>query len=121
MLDNSLTITVNNEKTTLTISINGANAISLDAISLSEFIQLLSKIRVDLKPQEIADIPNQNKKVLTSPLSRFYIEPLTDQPGSIVIAMFHPGPGWIGLVLDHDKAGHLRDMVEYTAKLTPTH
>lgn len=117
----SIKIEINNEKSTINITIVDSGTVSLDAKSVSELIKLLAQVRDGMVPIDKQEIPEPGLKLLTSTSARWYIEAVKDSPGSIAIAVFHPGPGWTGMILDQGKAAHLRDIIEYSAKLTSTH
>ena len=116
-----LVIAVNETNTNLTITANGKELFVLDSISTGELIRVLSSMKASLLPRVQPETPGPDKPILISPTSRLYIEPVKEHPGNIIVAMFHPGPGWIGINLDRAAASHFRDLIEYSAKLISTH
>lgn len=117
----SLKIEVSADRTQLKLTISGSDTISFNGKMLGELVRILAQVRGGMLPVDGQTVPKPGYQMLTSPLSRWYVEPRKDDPGAIAVAVFHPGTGWTGMVLDREKASHLRDIIEYWAKLTPTH
>jgi hypothetical protein len=104
----------------VSISFEQGDQISLNAQSLSELIQVLCKVRDQMEYQETFET---GKKInyLISPQSRYNVDAVGDHPGSIRLMVYHPGPGFMAVILDRNKATELRDFIEYAAQLVRTH
>ena len=116
-----LVINLHEDKQNVTMLIRNENRITLDAKSLNEFINLLSKIRCQMVPAAIAADAVKPVQLLTDSTSRLMVDRVAHDANSIVIGIFHPGPGWIGVSLDKVAAADFRDQIEFAARLVSTH
>lgn len=117
----SLTINLHENKQIVTVSIVNGSSLMLDGKSVSELIQLLSRLRCQMEPQATGSQAPRPLQMLSDSTSQLVVDRAAQDPDSIVIGIFHPGPGWVGLSLDQKKASGIRDLIEYIAKLVPTH
>ncbi|WP_460255368.1 hypothetical protein [Acidiphilium sp. MT5] len=116
-----LVINLHEDKQNITILIRNENKITLDAKSLNELINLLSKIRCQMVPPARAADAAKPVQLLTDSTSRLMVDRAAHDANSIVIGVFHPGPGWIGVSLDKVAAAGFRDQIEFAARLVSTH
>ncbi len=117
----SLSINLHENKQIVTVSIVNGSSLMLDGKSVSELIQLLSRLRCQMEPQATGSQAPRPLQMLSDSTSQLVVDRAAQDPDSIVIGIFHPGPGWVGLSLDQKKASGIRDLIEYIAKLVPTH
>ncbi len=117
----SLSINLHDNKQIVTVSIVNGSSLMLDGKSVSELIQLLSRLRCQMEPQATGSQAPRPLQMLSDSTSQLVVDRAAQDPDSIVIGIFHPGPGWVGLSLDQKKASGIRDLIEYIAKLVPTH
>lgn len=116
-----LVINLHEDKQNITVSIRNGTGISLDAKSVNELINLLSKIRCQMAPPATAADAAKPLQLLIDSASRLMVDRAAHDPNSIIIGIFHPGPGWIGVSLDKLAAAGLRDQLEFVARLVAIH
>lgn len=116
-----LVINLHEDKQNITISVRNGAGIVIDAKSVSELIHLLSKIRCQMAPPATAADAARPLQLLTDGASRLMVDRAAHDKGTIVVGVFHPGPGWIGVSLDKKGAAGFRDQIEFSAGLVSTH
>lgn len=116
-----LAINLQENKQNVTISIVNGTSVTIDAKSVSQLIQLLSNLRCQMEPRATAAQATRPLQMLTDGACELLVDRVAQNPDHIVIGIFHPGPGWVGLSLDKQKASGIRDLIEYMAKLVKTH
>ncbi len=95
----------------VSISIDNGDQISVNAKALTELIQLLSKIRAEMEHKEQFRYGDRIN-FMTSPQSVYHVDKVAEMPGAIRLLVSHPGPGFIGVVLDKTKVAELRAFIE---------
>ncbi len=90
---------LDNQKTTLTEQLPNtpAAAVKLDAAEVDKMIETLAQMRAEMKPPRPIVEPALGTKINVATVGRWYVQP--DGSG-IVLAILHPGYGWVGLYLD---------------------
>lgn len=116
-----LSINLHESKKNVTVTIVNGTSITIDAKSVSDLIQLLSKLRCQMEPRSTSAQDSRPIQMLTDSSSQLMVDRVAGDAGSIAIGVFHPGPGWVGLSLDNKKASGVRDLIEYMAGLVHTH
>jgi hypothetical protein len=49
---------------------------------------------------------------MISPQSAYHVDKVVEMPGAIRLLVYHPGPGFIGVVLDKAKVAEIRAFIE---------
>jgi hypothetical protein len=80
--------------------------IELDAAEADRMIQTLTALRVRMDPPIPSRDPTPGESMTVVPKGRWWVQPdlLT---GGIVLAVLHPGYGWVGAQLDHPQTSQL--------------
>jgi hypothetical protein len=91
--------TLDDPKTTLTEQLPNAPAVTLklDAAEVDKLIATLAQMRAEMKPSRPIVEPALGTKINVATVGRWYVQP---DGNGIVLAILHPGYGWVGLYLD---------------------
>jgi hypothetical protein len=116
-----LAINLQENKQNIAITVVNGTSVSIDAKSVSDLIQLLCKLRCQMEPGSASAQAARPIQMLMDGASQLVIDRVPGDASSIILGVFHPGPGWVGLSLDKKKASGVRDLIEYMAGLVHTH
>ncbi|HEV2098413.1 MAG TPA: hypothetical protein VGR45_05750 [Stellaceae bacterium] len=90
---------LDDQKTTLTEQLPNVPvaAVKLDAAEVDKMIEALAQMRAEMKPPRPIVEPAPGTKINVATVGRWYVQP---DGNGIVLAILHPGYGWVGLYLD---------------------
>ncbi len=91
------TLTLNDQKTELTLKLPNAPPVVLDTAEVERLITTLAEARAGMKPPRPVGDPAPGSAVNVATVGRWWVQP--DGTG-IDLAVSHPGYGWVGLYLD---------------------
>jgi hypothetical protein len=93
---NEPTLTLNQQKTDLTLTFPNAASTTLDAAEVDKMMLTLAQMRADMKPPRplVDPVPGTTINIATA--GRWFVQP--DGAG-VDLAILHPGYGWVGLQL----------------------
>lgn len=91
--------TLDDQKTTLTEQLPNvpAGTLKLDLVEVEKMIETLAQMRAAMKPPRPITDPTPGSTMNVATVGRWYVQP--DKDG-IVLAILHPGYGWVALHLD---------------------
>lgn len=81
------------------LSVPPGQTTELDAAAVETLIWQLAGTREAMAPKRETSNPVPGTRIAGGADMRWYVEP-GPEAGSIQIALFHPGFGWMGIVLD---------------------
>jgi hypothetical protein len=80
--------------------------LELDAAETDRLTRRLSELRIVMEPPIPLRDPSAGEQMTIIPKGRWWVQPDL-VTGGIVLALLHPGYGWIGLQLDQDRTSQL--------------
>src|SRR5690348_7093115 len=106
MTTNESTWRLSDDRKELVLELKDEAPKRIDAAEADRMIQTLTALRVRMDPPIPARDPTPGESMTVIPKGRWWVQPdlLT---GGIVLAVLHPGYGWVGAQLDQTQTSQL--------------
>jgi hypothetical protein len=100
------TLRMSEDRQKLIVQFPGAAPMELDTADVERMVQTFSNARINMEPAIPQRDPTAGDSMVVVPKGRWWVQPdlIT---GGIVLALLHPGFGWVGMQMDQSQSSQL--------------
>jgi hypothetical protein len=97
---------LSDDRRKLIVEFPGAAPMELDTADVERLVQTFSTARINMEPAIPQRDPTTGGSMTVVPKGRWWVQPdlIT---GGIVLALLHPGFGWVGMQMDQGQSSQL--------------